>query len=163
MERGSLPVRLAMLGLASSARTRARCGGYPPASSSIQVEREAHARPRGRPRRTRSADGLPGVPRCGEPREDADAYFRIPGFITSLQDSTSTSAAHELSADMLTARTNKTTWVFDEYQHAVRLVNSGRLFIVPCSGTQGRPTRSRLEKVIDLTARRVTSENSTTS
>ena len=51
--------------------------------------------------------------------EDADAYFRIPAFITSLQDCQFyVLLLTEASAGMLTAREGKTTWIFDEYQHA---------------------------------------------
>ena len=86
--------------------------------------------------------------------EDADAYFRIPGFITSLQDCAFyVLLLTELSADMLTARKGKTTWIFDEYQHAVSLVNSGRLFIIPVLlEPKGMTDQFKPEQVIDLTA-----------
>ena len=52
--------------------------------------------------------------------ENADAYFQIHGFITSLQDCTFyVLLLTELSADMIIARKAKTTWIFEEYQHAI--------------------------------------------
>lgn len=64
--------------------------------------------------------------------ENADAYFQIPQFITSLQDCIFyVLLLTKLSADLMTGRKGKTTWIHDEYQHAVRPVNSGRLILVP--------------------------------
>jgi hypothetical protein len=153
---GSLPVRLAMLGLASSRKEESPLWwGYPPGvfigykwsgkgMHDLVAALAEHVRGLGY-RAFLDVEALD---------EDADAYFRIPEFITSLQDCTFyVLLLTRLSADMLTARTGKTTWIFDEYQHAVRLVNSGRLLIVPVllepDGLIDAFTR---EQVIDLTA-----------
>ena len=86
--------------------------------------------------------------------QDADAYFQIPKFIASLQDCTFyVLLLTELSADMITARKRKTTWIFDEVQHAIQLANSGRLFIVPVLlEPHGLTDAFPPERVIDLTA-----------
>ena len=153
---GSLPVRLAMLELASSRKDQSPLWwGYPPGvfigykwngkpMHDLVVGLAEHVRGLGY-RAFLDVENLD---------EDADAYFRIPEFITSLQNSTFyLLLLTELSADMLTARTRKTTWVFDEYQHAVRLVNSGRLFIVPVLlEPKGMTDVFTPEQVIDLTA-----------
>jgi hypothetical protein len=85
--------------------------------------------------------------------KDADAYFQIPQFIASLQDCTFyVLLLTELSADLITARKNKTTWIHDEYQHAVRLKNSGRLIIVSVLlEPKGMTDYFTLDNVIDLT------------
>jgi hypothetical protein len=131
---GSLPVRLAMLGLASGRKEESPLWwGYPPgvfigykwsgkAMHDIVTALAAYVR----------GLGYQAFLDVENLDEDADAYHRIPQFITSLQDCEFyVLLLTELSADMLGARTGKTTWIFDEYQHAVRLVNNGRLFIVP--------------------------------
>ena len=164
---GSLAVRLAMLGLAAIRKGEsALWWGYPPGvfighkwsgkrMHDLAVGLAKHVRGLGY-RAFLDVENLD---------EDADAYFRIPAFITSLQDCAFyVLLLTELSADMLTARKGKTTWIFDEYQHAVRLVNSGRLFIVPVLlERKGMIDAFTPEQVIDLTATRVTSENSTAS
>lgn len=153
---GSLPVRLAMLGLASSRKDESPLWwGYPPGvfigykwsgkpMYDLVVGLAKHIRGLGY-RAFLDVENLD---------EEADAYFRIPEFITSLQDCQFyTLLLTELSADMLTARKGKTTWIFDEYQHAVRLVNSGRLFIVPVLlEPKGMTDAFTPEQVIDLTA-----------
>lgn len=153
---GSLPVRLAMLGLASRRKEeRPLWWGYPPGvfigykwsgkpMHDLVVGLADHIRGLGY-RAFLDVESLD---------EDADAYFKIPQFITSLQDCAFyVLLLTESSADMLGARRNKTTWIFDEYQHAVRLTNSGRLFIVPvlleANGLIGPFTP---ESVIDLTS-----------
>lgn len=153
---GSLPVRLAMLGLASSRKHESPLWwGYPPGvfigykwsgkpMQDLVVGFAEHVRGLGY-RAFLDVENLD---------EDADAYFRIPEFITSLQDCTFyVLLLTELSADMLTARKGKTTWIFDEYQHAVRLVNSGRLIIVPALlELKGMTDAFTPKQVIDLTA-----------
>lgn len=153
---GSLPVRLAMLGLASiRKRDSPLWWGYPPGvfvgykwagkpMHDLVVGLAEHVRGLGY-RAFLDVENLD---------EDADAYFRIPEFITSVQDCQFyVLLLTELSADMLTARKGKTTWIFDEYQHAVRLVNSGRLCIVPVLlEAKGVSDAFTLEQVIDLTA-----------
>jgi hypothetical protein len=153
---GSLPVRLAMLGLASIRKGESPLWwGYPPGvfigykwsgkpMHDLVVGLAEHVRGLGY-RAFLDVENLD---------EDADAYFRIPEFITSLQDcSFYVLLLTELSADVLTARKGKTTWIFDEYQHAVRLVNSGRLIIVPVLlEPKGMTDAFTPEQVIDLTA-----------
>jgi hypothetical protein len=153
---GSLPVRLAMLGLASIRKGESPLWwGYPPGvfigykwsgkpMHDLVVGLAEHIRGLGY-RVFLDVENLD---------DDADAYFRIPQFIASLQDCTFyVLLLTKLSADMLTARKGKTTWIFDEYQHAVRLVNSGRLFIVPVLlEPKGMIDAFTPEQVIDLTA-----------
>jgi len=153
---GSLPVRLAMLGLASSRKEESPLWwGYPPG---VFIGYKWNGKPMhdfvvGLAEHVRGL-GYRAFLDVENLDEDADAYFRIPAFITSLQDSAFyVLLLTELSADMFTARTGKTTWVFDEYQHAVRLVNSGRLLIVPVLlEPKGMTDVFTSEQVIDLTA-----------
>jgi len=153
---GSLPVRLAMLGLASIRKQeRPLWWGYPPGvfigykwsgkpMHDLVVGLADHIRGLGY-RAFLDVESLD---------EDADAYFKIPQFITSLQDCAFyVLLLTESSADMLAARHNKTTWIFDEYQHAGRLTNSGRLFIVPVSvEPKGLIDPFTPQTVIDLTS-----------
>ena len=155
-EKGSLPVRLAMLGLASVRKGESPLWwGYPPGvfigykwngkpMYDLVASLAEHIRGLGY-RAFLDAENLD---------QDADAYFQIPKFITSLQDCIFyVLLLTELSADMITARKGKTTWIFDEYQHATRLVNSGRLFIVPVLlEPKGMTDYFAPEHVIDLTA-----------
>ena len=155
-KKGSLAVRLAMLGLASVRKgVSPLWWGYPPGvfigykwngkpMYDLVVSLAEHIRGLGY-RAFLDAENLD---------EDADAYFQIPKFITSLQDCTFyVLLLTELSADMITARKGKTTWIFEEYQHATRLVNSGRLFIVPVLlEPKGMIDNFTTEHVIDLTA-----------
>ena len=155
-EKGSLPVRLAMLGLASIRKNESPLWwGYPPGvfigykwnhkpMHDLVVELAEHVRRLGY-RAFVDVENLD---------ETADAYFQIPKFIVSLQDCTFyVLLLTELSADMITARKSKTTWIFDEYQHAVRLVDSGRLFIVPVLlEPKGTIADSTLRNAIDLIA-----------
>ena len=153
---GSLPVRLAMLELASSRKDQSPLWwGYPPG---VFIGYKWNGKPMhdfvvGLAEHVRGL-GYRAFLDVENLDEDADAYFRIPEFITSLQNSMFyLLLLTELSADMLTARTGKTTWVFDEYRHAVRLVNSGRLFIAPVLlEPKGMTDEFAPEQVIDLTA-----------
>jgi len=151
---GSLPVRLAMLGLASIRKgENPLWWGYPPGvfigykwggkpMYDLVVGLAEHVRGLGY-RAFLDVENLD---------EDADAYFRIPEFIVSLQDCQFyVLLLTEQSADMLTARKGKTTWIHDEYQHAVRLVNSGRLLIVPVLlESKGVSDAFAPDQVIDL-------------
>lgn len=155
-EKGSLPVRLAMLGLASERKNEsALWWGYPPGIF-IGYKWE------GKRMQDTVAEIKEYVNGLGYQvfldienlDKDADSYFKIPEFIVSLQECTFyILLLTELSADMITARKRKTTWIFDEYQHACRLVNGGRLFIIPLllepKGVTNFFTR---ELVIDLTS-----------
>jgi hypothetical protein len=155
-ERGSLPVRLAMLGLAAVRKGRSPLWcGYPPGVfisykwegdpiKELVLALAAHLRDL----------GYRGFLDVENLDDNADAYFQIPQFITSLQDCTYyLLLLTELSADLMTARKNKTSWIHDEYQHAVRLVNQGRLVLIPVllepDGTTDFFTR---DNVVDLTA-----------
>jgi len=155
-EKGSLPVRLAMLGLASIRKGDSPLWwGYPPgvfigykwegkALHDLVVDLAEHVRSVGY-RAFLDVENLD---------ESADAYFQIPQFITSLQDCTFyVLLLTELSADMIAARKGRTTWIFEEYQHAARLTNSGRLFIVPVLlQPKGKTDYFTPQRVIDLTA-----------
>jgi hypothetical protein len=155
-EKGSLPVRLAMLGLAAIRKGRSPLWyGYPPGAfisykwaGEAMKERvlalAAHLRGLGY-RAFLDVENLD---------QQADAYFQIPQFIVSLQECTYyLLLLTELSADLITARKHKTTWIHDEYQHAVRLMNQGRLVLIPVLLEPGGTTDvfSR-DNVVDLTA-----------
>jgi hypothetical protein len=154
-EKGSLPVRLAMLGLASIRKgDRPLWWGYPPGVfisykwdgapiHDLVVDLAKHVRELGY-RAFLDVENLD---------ENADAYFQIPQFITSIQDCTFyILLLTELSADLMTGRKGKTTWIHDEFQHAVRLANSGRLIIVPVLlEPKGTTDDFTLNNVIDLT------------
>ena len=154
--RGSLPVRLAMLGLAAVRKGRNPLWyGYPPGvfisykwagepMRELVLALAAHLRDLGY-RAFLDVENLD---------EEADAYFQIPQFITSLQDCTYyVLLLTELSADLMTARNRKTTWIHDEYQHAVRLVDQGRLVLIPVLLEPGGTTEFfTADKVVDLTA-----------
>jgi hypothetical protein len=152
---GSLPVRLAMLGLASIRKGETPLWwGYPPG---VFIGYKWDGKPMhdlvvGLAEHIRGL-GYSAFLDVENLDASADAYFRIPEFITSLQNCQFyVLLLTELSADMITARKGKTTWIFDEYQHAVRLVNSGRLIIVPVLlEPKGMPDAFRPEQVIDLT------------
>lgn len=156
MERGSLPVRLAMLGLASARKSaRPLWWGYPPG---VFISYKWAGEPM-----RRMVTALAGhVRELGyrayldvEHLDDqADAYFQIPQFIVSLQDcSFYLMLLTESSLRFSTASEGKTTWIHEEYQHAVRLVNAGRLIMVPVLlDEQGMPDFLTREQVIDLTS-----------
>jgi hypothetical protein len=133
-EKGSLAVRLAMLGLAAVQKGKNPLWwGYPPgvfigykwSGEEMRVLTTTLAN------QVRSW-GYQAFLDTEKLAEDADQYFQIPKFITSLQECVFyVLLLTELSADMIESRKNKTSWITDEYQHAVRLTNQGRLFIVP--------------------------------
>ena len=155
-EKGSLPVRLAMLGVAAIRKGHSPLWyGYPPGvfisykwagepMKELVLELARHLRDLGY-RAFLDVENLD---------EDADAYLQIPQFITSLQDCTYyLLLLTELSADLMTARKGRTTWIHDEYQHAVRLVNQGRLVLIPVLLEPGGTTEFfSPDKVVDLTA-----------
>jgi hypothetical protein len=154
-EQGSLPVRLAMLGLASVRKGQGPLWwGYPPGVFVGYKWQGAWIR-------DLAGDLAEHIRRLGYRAfldvenldEDADAYFQIPQFITSLQDCTFyVVLLTELSADLMTGRKGKTTWIHDEFQHAVRLTNGGRLIIVPVLlEPKGTTDFFTLDNVIDLT------------
>ncbi len=64
--------------------------------------------------------------------EDADTYTEVPEFIANVANCQYyLLVLTEKTADYITARTGKTSWIFDEYQQAISLVNSGRMSVVP--------------------------------
>ncbi len=154
---GSLPVRLAMLGLAALRKEASPLWwGYPPGvfigykwagpSMTGYVRAMAeHVRARGY-RAYLDVENLDA---------QADAYFQIPQYIASLQEcSFYVLLMTEAAADAIEARKRTTTWIFDEYQHALRLVDGGRLCLVPVLLEQGGliVPFSR-DQVIDLSGR----------
>jgi TIR domain len=155
-EKGSLPVRLAMLGLAATRKAHSPLWfGYPPGvfisykwagepMRELVMALAGHVRGLGY-RAFLDVESLD---------EEADAYFQIPSFIASLQDCTFyVLLLTKLSADLMTARRGKTSWIHDEYQHAVRLVNMGRLVLVPVLLEPGGETDSFTRaNSIDLTS-----------
>jgi hypothetical protein len=154
-EEGSLPVQLAMLGLAAIRKgIMPLWYGYPPGvfisykwaepMKALVLALAGHLRDLGY-RAVLDVENLD---------DDADAYFRIPQFITSLQDCTYyLLLLTELAADFITARKGKTTWIHDEYDHAVRLVNQGRLILIPVLlEPNGTTEFFKRGNVVDLTA-----------
>ena len=154
-EQGSLPVRLAMLGLASARKgLNPIWWGYPPgvfigykwnndSMRTLVVNLADYIRTLGY-RVFLDVENLDA---------NADAYCQIPHFITSLQECVFyLLLLTELSADMIDARKHKSSWIHDEYEHAVRLTNAGRLFIVPVLlEVNGMIESLSLQQVIDLT------------
>lgn len=64
--------------------------------------------------------------------EAADTYTEVPAYISHVGDCQYyVLILTRKTADYITARNNKTSWIFDEYQQAVTLVNRGRLWLVP--------------------------------
>jgi hypothetical protein len=64
--------------------------------------------------------------------EDADTFTEVPAFISYVGESQYyVLVLTEKTADFITARNKKTSWIFDEYQQALMLANSGRLQLVP--------------------------------
>ena len=155
-EKGSLAVRLAMLGLAAVRKAQSPLWwGYPPG---IFIGYKWNGKPMqdlvaGLAEHIRGL-GYRAYLDIENLDQGADAYFQIPQFIVSLQEcSFYVLLLTELSGDMISARKNKTSWIFDEHQHAIRLVNSGRLFIVPVLvEPDGAIDAYRMDQMIDLTA-----------
>jgi len=64
--------------------------------------------------------------------EDADGYTAVPEYIANVANCQYYMLIlTEKTADYITARNGKTSWIFDEYQQAVSLVNKGRMLLVP--------------------------------
>lgn len=73
--------------------------------------------------------------------EDADTYTEVPEFIANVANSQYyLLVLTEKTADYITARTGKTSWIFDEYQQAISLVNQGRMCVVPVLVEEGGVT-----------------------
>lgn len=158
-EYGSLPVRLAMLGLASVRKGQSPLWwGYPPGVfisykwggdeiTDFVRSLSSHLK----------SNGYETFLDVEKVAPDADAYFQIPEFVSSLQYCQfCILILTEASADMLFARNNKTTWIFDEYQHAVRLTNLGQLFIVPILlEEKGLGRNFTMDTVIDFTDQKI--------
>ena len=64
--------------------------------------------------------------------EDADGFTEVPEYIAHVADCQYyVLILTEKTADYITARKGKTSWIFDEYQQTVKLVNLGRQILVP--------------------------------
>jgi len=73
--------------------------------------------------------------------EDADTYTDVPAFISNVANyQYYLLVLTEKTADYITARKGKTSWIFDEYQQAVALVNQGRMCLVPVLVEAGETT-----------------------
>lgn len=154
-EKGSLPVRLAMLGLAAVKKgVNPLWWGYPPGvfisykwdgvhMHDLTKDLAGYVR----------ALGYKAFLDVENLDEDADAYFQIPQYIDSLHESNIyILLLTELGADLMTGRKGKTSWIHDEYQHAVRLTNTGRLILVPVLlEPNGLTDYFTFDNVIDLT------------
>ena len=67
-----------------------------------------------------------------ELNEEADGYTEVPAYIAHVADCQYYALIlTERTADYITGRKGKTSWIFDEYQQAVKLVNLGRQILVP--------------------------------
>lgn len=88
-----------------------------------------------------------------ELHEDADGFTEVPAYIAHVADCQYyVLILTEKTADYITARHHKTSWIFDEYQQAVSLANLGRQFIVPVLVEEnGLADLFARESVIDLT------------
>ena len=86
--------------------------------------------------------------------EDADGFTEVPAYIAHVADCQYyVLILTEKTADYITARTGKTSWIFDEYQQAVKLVNLGRHNLVPLLiEEKGMTDFFTKDRVIDLTA-----------
>ncbi len=84
--------------------------------------------------------------------EDADTYTDVPAFISNVANCQYyLLVLTEKTADYITARKGKTSWIFDEYQQAVALVNQGRMCLVPVLVEAGGTTDfSTNENTINL-------------
>jgi TIR domain len=155
---GDLPVRLAMLGIASTKKEASPFFfGYPPGvflsykweGEPMQLYVQAlSAYLRGRGYRP-----FLDVENLGE---TASNYFAVPQFIVSLQECVFyLLLLTEKTADFITMRKHKSSWITDEYQHALRLQNAGRLLLVPLLLEKGGTTDFfGPDLVVDLTQNR---------
>jgi len=86
--------------------------------------------------------------------EDADGYTSVPEYIANVANCQYYMLIlTEKTADYITARTGKTSWIFDEYQQALMLVNEGRMFIVPLLVEEkGQTDYFTKQNCIDITA-----------
>jgi hypothetical protein len=151
---GPLPVRLAMLGIASTKKGESPVYyGYPPGVFlSYKWEGEAmQSYVKALASYLRGRGYLPFLD-IENLDSNADDYFAVPQFITSLQQCVYyLLLLTEQTADYVTARKHKTSWIFDEYQHAVRLVNSGRMILIPLLLEEGGITEFfGRDRVVDL-------------
>lgn len=151
---GSLPVRLAMLGIAAIKKEESPLWwGYPPG---VFISYKWS----GKEMQDYVSDLAGYIRNLGynvfldieNLDNKADAYFEIPQYITNLQNCNFVILLlTEKCADFITARKGKTTWIFDEHQHATRLANIGRLIITPVLlEPKGVTNYYTTEKVIDL-------------
>ncbi len=140
MKYGSLPTRLAMLGLASIRKGNSSLWwGYPPGVfiSYKWAGDEMHKYAKELAEYIRGL-GYRAYLDIENLDAEADAYFQIPEFITSMQYCTFyLLLLTEQAADFIFARKGKTTWIHEEYQHAVRMTNAGRLIMVPVLAEEG--------------------------
>ncbi len=85
--------------------------------------------------------------------DDADGFTHVPSYIAHVADCQYYALIlTEKTANFITARKHKTSWIFDEYQQAVALVNQGRQILVPLLVEEGGLTDYfTKDKVIDLT------------
>lgn len=154
-EYGTLSVRLAMLGVASSKReANTLYYGYPPgvfisykwdgeAMKQYVMSVASHLRSR----------GYRAFLDVEELSADADDYSSVPQYISSIQECVYyVLLLTEKTASYITARHGQTSWIFDEYQHAIRLQTAGRLIFIPLlleeEGTTDFFTR---DIVVDMT------------
>jgi TIR domain len=86
--------------------------------------------------------------------ENANTYTEVPEFISKVAEAQYyLLVLTEKTADYVDARHNKTSWIFDEYQQAVHLVNAGRLILVPLLVEENGATAFfTKDKTIDVTA-----------
>lgn len=85
--------------------------------------------------------------------EDADGFTEVPEYIAHVADCQYyLLILTEKTADYIAARTGKTSWIYDEYQQAINLVNQGRQFLVPVLiEPKGVTDFYTKDNVIDLT------------
>jgi TIR domain len=131
---GSLPVRSAMLGIATSKKKDSPFYyGYPPG---IFISYKWDGEPM-----WQYVDTLAGYLRkrgykvfldVHELGSDADNYTDVPAFIASLRECVFyLLLLTEKCADIIDVRNNKTTWLYDEYQQALRVQDHGKLLLLP--------------------------------
>ena len=154
-ERGSLPVRLAMLGLAVIRKGSSPLwNGYPPGVFiSYKWADEALTQFVGDLAEHLRRLGYRAFLDRENVDADADTQFSVPAFVASLQDcSYYLLLLTEWCADLMSGRRGKTSWIFDEYQQAIRLVNDGRLVVIPVLMESGGLTDFfTSDRVVDVT------------